>query len=192
MSGEKINLVFQVVGGVLGIFAFLWNLAGYIWTYILSHLQIDISCEKVKIGDKQKLKVTAIVENKGVIAKKIDFAFLLIAPENESFKNSLMQIARQNGLKGDGKNITELLQYCIAKGKQLDSSIINNSFAMYSLPFFYEEQFQIGNEKAKYSYLIDMEDYLEAKVYNIRFVTVSRHLLSTYLRHRSTCDLFIY
>lgn len=191
MNDEKIKMIFQVVGGILGILAFLWNLTGYIWTYILSHLQIDISNEKIKIEDKEKLKVTTTVENKGSIAKKIDFAFLLIAPDSESFKSSLTKIAKQTGLTDEDADLPTLLQYCAGKEKQLSHLIIDQGFAIYPLPFFHEEQFQIGNEKVKYSCIIELDGFQKAKVYNIRFVTVSKHLFKTYLRHRSTSDLFI-
>jgi hypothetical protein len=191
MNDEKVKFIFQVVGGLLGIIAFLWNLVGYLWTYIFSHLQVDLSSEKIKIGNAEKLKVTTIVENKGTIAKKIDFAFLLIKPENESFRNSLLLIAKYQGLETEDIGTPELLGYLAKQKDRLSGKTIDNRFSIYTLPYFYDEQFQIGNEKVKYSCIIDLAELQENKVYNLRFVTISMHLFKTYLRHRSTSDVFI-
>ena len=191
MDDEKIKLIFQLAGGILGIIAFFWNLVGFLWTYVFSHLQIDISNEKIILNNEEKLKVTVMVENKGNIAKKIDFAFLLIKPDKESFKNALLQIANHNGFQGEHIEITNLLQHLVEKREQLSSKIIDNCFAIHTLPYYYDEQFQIGNEKVKYSCILDLTGLQKNSVYNIRFVTISKHLFKIYLRYRSTSDLFI-
>lgn len=192
MANNEVTFFFQIIGGILGIIAFLWNLLGYLWTYIFSHLQIDISNEKIKAGDHEKLKVNTIVENKGSIAKRIDFSFILIMPENESFKNALHKITGSFGLSGKNNEPLINLHLLTENKEQILFRVVDKRFAILPLPYFYDEQFQIGNEKIKYASVIDLADFEKGQVYNIRFVTVSRHLFNVYLRHRSTSDIFIH
>lgn len=191
MTDKDVGFFFQIVAGILGIIAFLWNLLGYLWTYVFSHLQMDLSNEKIKTENFDKLKITTIVENKGSIAKAINFSFILISPENESFKDSLGKISDSFGLKGKNQESLTLLHLLTENKEKLESRVADHRFAIFPLPYFYNEQFQIGNEKVKYASIIDLANFKKNQVYNIRFVAVSRHLFNIYLRHRSTSDVFI-
>ena len=151
-----------------------------------------MSNEPVTINEVKKLKVITTVENKASIAKKIDYAFLLIHPAGEKLQHALIEIAKSKGYAGIENNTAKLLEYIMQNKGLFSGETVNNRFIISELPFFYEDQFQKKKKKVKYSTLINLTELQKSEEYHIRFIIISKHLFNSYLRYRSTVDLFIH
>src|SRR5262245_19103146 len=75
--------VLSITGGVLGALAFFWKLSDV----LISYFQLD-----VKVSDAT---VLATVENKGLVAKRVHYAALLIGPEQELPKITMTALAQE-------------------------------------------------------------------------------------------------
>ncbi|MFD1874306.1 hypothetical protein [Hymenobacter bucti] len=177
-SLENLTKGLALIGSLLGFFSF-------VWANMLSHLQLDVTLT----SDEERVKplvFTLTVENKGVVAKKIDYAFLLISPELCPLHTALASVLQ---VAGANKTIIQLLKALEADEEAVVLSTQAGIIVM-PLPFFYKEQFQVGNEKVKYLCSLDRSQLPAESTYQVRFVTVSHQLGGLYLRYRLTCDLF--
>lgn len=83
--------VLKIVGAVLGLLAFVWN----VWTFLRSYLVLGLELRKPDVGD---VIVKMTVANSGVTSKVISYAALLVSPENLSLADAVGNLLGQASL----------------------------------------------------------------------------------------------
>jgi hypothetical protein len=166
------------IGAVLGIIAFFWNVLDAFANY----LHIDLAIEQHKLNSKRYVTALATVENTGRLAKRIDYALLLIGPEDETPVATAKHIAKQINFDPDRISFTNDISLLVTSTPEYAK---DGQRALIPLPFFFSEQLTIGDETLKYRCTIDKSKLAKNSSYSVRFF-----IFGEYRLHRSTQDLF--
>ncbi len=179
--------ILTLTGAIFGIIAFFWKFWDFLYANLFSHLQLNLNVETLS---PDLSKITTGIENSGSSARKINYAFLLISPEGSGMKESLEAMLKDKVRPGI-KSTPMLLKHLINKERDQTLSSPDHQFRLIPLKHYYHEQIHIGNEKIKYPVSLALSDLQKDKIYTVRFVIISLHLMNAYLRYRSTSDLLI-
>lgn len=164
-----------IIGGLLGILAFLWK----VWDSATSYLHISVEVLKADAV----ISVKTVVENKGLVPKSLDYAAILIGPENENPVETAKSIAKHIGGDIILKHTNDIEKLRVTAPIYCDGER-----ALIPLPFFYSEQVRIADEMLTYSSPISL-DKLQCNgsmPYSVRFFIFGRNRL-----HRSSQDLML-
>jgi hypothetical protein len=167
------NETLQLVGGVLGIIAFLWK----VWDSFNSYIYLDLQVSQDTDGF---VTAKTTIENKGLWSKPLDYAFLLIGKEEENpqtIAKELLEIERKKRKLSDELPFEQI--------KPRNPIYTEAGRALIPLSFFYSEQSSIGDEKLTCRTSIDTSKFEKGIPYSVRFTIFGRG------RVRSTQDLFI-
>lgn len=165
-----------LIGGFLGIIAFVWRIIDELQSYL--HLALHVE------ANDQKGIVTALttVENRGSRRKNLDYALLLIGPEAESPLKTGREIAMFIGSNIEISSTNDLVEHL----RFNEPIYTDTGRAVIPLPFFYSEQVRIADETLTYKTLIDPSKMKKGESYAVRFFIEDEKRL-----HRSTQDLFV-
>jgi hypothetical protein len=173
--------VISVLGGIVGL---VGGVAG-IYTFVRSELEARNRFLHVYLQIQEREdEVTALatLENRGSLAKKLDYAFLLISSEHENPIDTAKNLAARLNLN----NIKFQYTNDLVKLKVDDPLYLSDcQAAIIPLPFFFDEQVQIGDESVAYRCTIDTDKLELPGAYSVRFFIFAENRL-----HRSTQDLF--
>lgn len=147
----------KLVGGILGIIAFVWKLLDA----AVSYLYMDLSVED-KNGECVIAKMS--VENKGFFPKYIRYAFLLIGPESENPVETAQNISEYFDINCKIKHARHIKRLKINDPHYTDTGRV-----IIPLPYFYLEQSNIGDEKLKYVIPIKTDTFSKSVSYSVRF-----------------------
>lgn len=165
-----------LIGGLLGIVAFIWRVRDQLQSYL--HLALHVEYDK-RGGVATAL---ATVENKGTRRKNLDYALLLIGPESESPIKTAQEIAAVVGIDLQISSTNDVVEHL-----RMDEPIYTHTGrALIPLPFFYSEQVRIADETLTYKTLIDPTKMKKGEPYAVRFFIAEKRRL-----HRSTQDLLV-
>ena len=166
---------FKILGAVLGLLAFLWK----VWDSRVSYLHISVQVLKADTG----ISVKAVVENKSLVPKHLDYAAILIGPENESPVETATHIAKHIERDVMINHTNDIEQLSVDGPVYCDGGR-----ALIPLPFFYSEQVRVADEILAYSSPISLDKFqYKANVpYSVRFFIFGRNRL-----HRSSQDLML-
>src|SRR5688572_7769730 len=95
LSSTEGKDILIIVGGISGLLAFLWKLYDSVWATFLSHLVLELQSERQKNESRQITKITTYVENKGIVSKKIAYAFVLVYPSRMDHVAALQKLSQQ-------------------------------------------------------------------------------------------------
>ena len=162
----------KLIGGILGIIAFLWK----IWDVVSSYLHISVQVSKTE----NMASVKTQVQNKSLRGKSLTKALLLIGPENEDPLETANYISKEigQGIDFEYTNDIEFLQARVP-------IYSDNKRALVPLPFFYSEQVRVADESLTYRASLDLSKLEKNLHYSVRFFIFGKNRL-----HRSTQDLF--
>ena len=165
---------FKILGASLGILAFVWKIYDVLSSYL--YIGIDVG---EKSDNYQIIKTK--VENRAMKTKEIDNAVLLVGPEDEDPRqtyNKLMGFERSD----DQVKSTN----AIAENKLEEQVEDNKGRIVMPLPFYYDENVQIGDEVVNYCVPIDTKNMQDGTPYSARFF-----IWAAGRYHRSTQVCFI-
>ena len=170
--------VLQSIGALLGTVAFIWK----VWETFRRYLQIDLSTTTFPDGSWQ---ARTKVQNNGTKRKRIDHAFLLIGPEGQSPVETANDIALTNDLKL-GREIKHTNDISQLDRQDGDETTLRGTDgrALISIPFYYSENTEIGDERLTYTVPLPTDKLLSNTVYSVRFFIETEGRL-----HRSTQDV---
>jgi len=164
----------KIVGAILGIIAFSWK----VWEYLLSFLHIGLSIDS---KDGRTVSARTLVETKGMKAKRIDNAVLLVGPENESpieTCNQIFNYAKFDTIVSSTNEIAACRLERTCEGP--------DGRALIPLPFYYSENIDIGDESLSYRSPIETKAIRIGEPYSVRFF-----VWASGRYHRSTHDSFV-
>ncbi|MBE9594839.1 MAG: hypothetical protein IMF19_15315 [Proteobacteria bacterium] len=170
--------IFKIIGVFLGVIAFFWK----IFDLFGSYLRINLEVKQEGTGSSRSVSALTTVDNKGFLSKRIDYAGLLIGPEDEDPVITAKHIAKE--LNIDENKIAYTNDLYILRTDS-PSPIYTGRRAFIPLPFFFDEQVNIGDETLRYHCTIDTVRLIKNTSYSVRFFIFTKHRL-----HRSTHDLF--
>lgn len=176
----------KITGAIFGLVAFFWKLWDFLWSHIFSHLQLHLDVSPLS---PTMMKISTEIENNGSAARNVHFAFLLISPEGVGLSQALKAIFSDNDEKLP-ESIPHILRRLIQEGDVPIRNLEERDYHFHPLPYFYQEQMQVGNEKIKCAASIPLEQFAAGKTYTVRFLIISLHMMGTYLRYRTTSDIF--
>ena len=179
---ENVATVIGIVGGILGFIAFIWQTV----LAIIAHLHISLKIEKA-ISDSYPYTALVTIENKGVLRKRLDYALLLIAPENEFFQDTFKNLAYDFQISQlSGFDIqylkTHMTEPKYAKNKQR---------AIIPIPFLFQEQEGIGVEQVSCRCTLDAAKLENGIAYSVKLIIYDVWPLLRFVRCRATQDLLV-
>ncbi len=162
----------KLFGGLAALILFFWSLYKETHTY----LKIKVVFKK----DNDFLSIYTEVENeRKVFSKKIDNAFLIISKENTEIMDEGNKIREH--LKLSNENFIHTTDFKILKN---ETPVYLDNIAFVPLPFYYEENICIGDERLSWSCPIDSKQ-LEQGIYYVRLFVYRK-----YRYHRIVQDIF--
>lgn len=176
----------KITGAIFGLIAFFWKLWDFLWAHVFSHLQLQLEVSPLST---KLMKISTEIENKGSIARKVHFAFLLISPEGVGLSDALKKVMAADEDATLPGATPLMLRKLMQAGDKAPGNMDDAQYHYCPLPYFYQEQLQVGNERIKYATSVSLEQFAAGKTYTVRFVIISLHLMRTYLRYRSTSDI---
>lgn len=127
------------------------------------------------------ITVLTTVENKGTRSKRLDYALLLIGPEEESPIETTNKLSEMDDL--EEVTCTNDIVYLYGGGHR---TIQQKDRILIPLPFFFSENVVIGDETLTYRTPIFVKNFSPSSSFSVRlFVADNKRL------HRSTQDCFI-
>jgi hypothetical protein len=165
---------FVLVGSILGFVSFAWNLIGV----ITSHVTIDVSVQQpvTNVNGDQHTTALITIDNTRGVTRRLHYAVLLIAPQEESLyvaSKEFFDYSRLGSLRKLYQN-----QQLAEDGTHL----------LIPLPLFYRDNFTIGNnERIKQRLRIDTES-LASGTYNVYLLIYVQYHPFRYIRWRVTSD----
>lgn len=168
---KTIELI-KLIGGIAGLFAFIWK----VLEELVGYLRI-----KIEVNNSNKT-ILSEVENIGKIqSKRISNAFLIINLEHEKLIDVGNIIANEMGLN---LHFSCTNDFESLKGTKLIYK--NENIAYLPLPFFFSENIGIGDEKLSYRSSVDTSK-LSKGTYSVRlFIFGNKNRY-----HRTTHDLLV-
>ncbi len=152
----------------------------------MSHVVIELEVEQKKTGSKNITTANVVIENSGKVPKQIDYAVLLITPDNTQLRNIVLP--PNNGEnKTDG--VSDPLNSLYNKRYTSIEFDSESEVCVIPLKFIYDEQGQIGNEKIQYRHVIPSNVGREGQVYLVRAIIYVKYSLGI-VRWRTTSDLY--
>jgi hypothetical protein len=162
----------KFVGGLAGLASLIWSLFEALKAYL-----------KIKVETKVENGAYSIfTEIENVTKwkdKRIDNAFLIIAPENQNILETGRRIARHFNIPENRIRETG----AFGKFSSKEPLYLDQMVAFISLRFYYSENIRIGDEKLTYRCSINPLN-LEVGAYSVRYFIYGKGRY-----HRSTQDL---
>jgi hypothetical protein len=166
--------IVKILGGVAGIVALVWRFIDEFGTWI----RISVKVSGLSDG---WISALTMADNKGNRPKPIEFACLLVGPEDENPVETATTLATTLDLKVliNHTNDIEMLKNasCVP--------FYSNGRALLPLPFYYSENIDIADETLTYRAPIDTSKLNPGVAYSVRFFIFLKGRL-----HRSTHDSF--
>jgi len=166
----------KLIGGLAGLVALVWR--GF--DEISSYLRISVEVDASQVGWATALTT---VENRGLRAKSISWAFLLIGPEGEDPIKTVHILL--GGLKVDHSAIHFTNDFFLLK-KTVKHAIGLGQRALVPLDFYFSENVAIGDETLAYRAPINVREFPAHTPFSVRFFIGDDRRL-----HRSTHDCFV-
>jgi len=161
----------KLIGGFLGIIAFVWKL----WDAFRSYLNISLGNP---ILEGSMIAIRVEVQNRSIVPKTIDSAIILFGPQEENPIETARLVA---GPKTEICFTNDIVKI------ETDSPIFaQGGRGIIPLPFFYNEQVKIGNEHLSFKCLIPTNEMASGLAYAIRFFIFTKGRL-----HRSTHEAIV-
>jgi hypothetical protein len=149
----------KIFGGIAGIVALVWRLIDEFGTW----LRISVEVTGPSDGWVSALTTT---DNKGNRPKPIEFACLLIGPENEDPVATAAALA--SVIKPQVK-IKATNDIVALKEEQSSVPVYSDGRGLVPLPFYYSENVRIADETLTYRAPLDPSELDTNKVYAVRF-----------------------
>lgn len=182
---DAIKDLLGIVGGLLGAIAFFWKL----WDTFSAYVRIDVEVERPGKGDDGAPTIVATVENQGFVPKRVDYATLVIAPERTGLEAAAAALRPHLGAEGtDGADGASPLAALFGRRVREPVYAPDGRFALLPLPFFYEEQRQVGNERVRARSSVATERLRSGESFAVVLVVFLRYPLGL-VRVRVTSDL---
>ena len=166
----------KLIGGLAGLLALAWR--GF--DEISSYLRISVEVDASQIG---WATVLTTVENRGLRAKSISWAFLLIGPEGEDPIKTVHILL--DGLKIGHPAIHFTNDFFVLR-KTVKNAIRLEQRALVPLDFYFSENVAIGDETLAYRAPINVREFPALTPFSVRFFIGDDRRL-----HRSTHDCFV-
>lgn len=121
-----------------------------------SYLHIEVSTD---LGPGDFVTVTTVVENRSMMKKKLDNAFLLIGPEREDPRETMYKITDRYFC-----STNEIVEHNIS-----NTPSESNERFLIPVDFYYSENVRIADEKMSYRVPIDVRNMKKGIPYSVRF-----------------------
>jgi hypothetical protein len=158
------------IGSLAGIAALMWRL----FDEYRAFLRLAVSTEP---APPKWMMITTEIDNRGLRAKRITAALVLVGPENESpidTVNSLLEHADRSTVGSTNDFVT------------IAENIVHADRAVLMIPFYYSENVHIADETLSYTLPLNVEALPIGEPYAVRFLIFGEHRL-----HRSTQSCFV-
>jgi len=166
---ENFAIVLGITGGILGIAAFVgqWLVA------VFKYIHISVKFERLT-SESGAYSAQIILENKSILRKRVDYAALLISPENESTSYTLQKISEALNAPRNFENDNSFLRSELSVPKYME----DGSRAIIPLPFIFSEQLYI-TEQTECSYSLDASKLEKNRLYSLKLLVQQRFLFRT-------------
>lgn len=165
--------VLTKIGSFAGLVTLIWKIVEERNTYLI----LKVETKKV---DGEYSVLTQIQNSNKIAAKKIDNAFLIISPENESLIPVGQRIAQRLHINEDFTTTNDFKKLFGEESIYIDKEVV-----FIPLSFYYSENVDIADEQLTYRCSVDKEE-LAKGTYSVRFYLFGEDRL-----HRSTQDLLV-
>jgi hypothetical protein len=164
MAASLVNAALEsikFVGGLAGLASLGWQ----VYAQRRSYLQLDLS-----IRDGEEICIAqAKLENQYPHGKMLKYALLLIGPEAETPVETARALASMMGAAAEMVMIKDTDDIWRLQGALNDKASYMKPFrAVLPLPFFYDEQYDVGDERLQCEAGI-VKGMFDAGVYAVRF-----------------------
>ena len=173
MSQDYIFEIIKIGGGFAGFVALCWLIIDEFGSY----LRISVNVTQPENG---WITVQSSVENKGLRAKKISYACLIVGPEDEGPIDTARILAKHCEYTGRLKFTNDLEHFRVVRPMYFGGR------GIIPLPFYYDENVDVVDETLTYRAPIPAGELEEGIPYGVRFFLFAPNRL-----HRSTQDAFI-
>ncbi len=161
MAFDAIKLL-GLLGGVAGAITLVWRIIDVFKAY----LHIEVTVDKM---DGRRVKVRTVVENTNTIARKLDGAFLVIGPADEDPEKTATVIFEHMGEPQKFSTSNQMVRIVTNRIKQNAVAMQDGTGRMIvPLPFYFDENYDIADEKLSFEYSIDCERF-SIGVHGVRF-----------------------
>jgi hypothetical protein len=162
MDSDHFLSILGLLGGFAGVFTLGWRLLDVFRAY----LHIDLTLEK--LGER-RLKLRTIVQNKNSIYRKLDSAFLLIGPADETPDDTVRTVFKYNDEPIEFKNLNQMVRVVTNLIKRDPAKMQDDAGRLLiPLPYYFVENFDVADENLSYEQIIFC-DQLPRGVYASRF-----------------------
>jgi len=149
------------------------------WRTTRKHLHIGLSVDE-GIEDGW-FRISTEVQNRGEVARRVDYAMVLIGPEREDpLKTAEILLGREFECTNDFAEIEEM------EAVQDASILQQEDRALIPLPFYFSENIDVGDEDLTYDVPVCANEFKHNTPYSARFFIFSKDHY-----HRSTQRMFV-
>jgi hypothetical protein len=177
--------IFVLIGSILGFVSFAWRVV----ELITSHVAIDISVDPISgVNDRKHTTALVTIDNTGGTTRRIHYAAILIAPPKERVQVAIKKFVDQLG-QGSPARYFDPGRSPLLYFRPDESQITEDgTHLLIPIPFFYQEQFTIGNEKISARLPIDTDSLAGDRFYNVYLMIFIQYPFRVYTRWRITSD----
>lgn len=172
---------FQLVGAILGVIAFVWN----VWKSVRAYLVLSLDVRTPADGGDPILRVSTA--NSGVTSKMISYAVVVATPENLALSDA---VERLLAMPLPGSSVAKRRQaamWALFRDAGGETRYVEGC-ALIPLPELYGDQAMVGpGETVSYALSLHREKLRPGETYVVRFLVFVLYF-GFYLRWRFTAD----
>ena len=170
MEFDQTLKILSLVGGFAGFATLVWKLID-VWK---SFLHIGIAIEPMG-GSRVKIRTT--VENTNSISRRIDAAFLIIGPEDESVHKTVVGLLAdtEHSAKFGTQNEMVRIVTSIVE-KDYEKIVGAHGRMIVPLTYYYLENVDVADENLSYEQMVPIESF-PIGTYSVRFYVEARRRL---------------
>jgi hypothetical protein len=163
MDFEHTIKLLSLAGGLAGAITLIWRLLDVYKAF----LHIGITIDKM---DGPRIKVRTTIENSNSIARKIDAAFLLVGPQNESADKTVTALLSTSTHARQFSSANDMVRAVTSLIEERELSLLksNSGQMIIPLPFYYAENYDVADENLSFEYIIDISTFPNG-IYEVRF-----------------------
>jgi len=114
-----------------------------------------------------RVKIKTAIENSNITRRKIDAAFLVIGPGDESVDATANHLLSKWGRKCD-ETLNNMVREIPSIIKANPEKIVDGCRMIIPLAYYYDENAHVADENLSYEYVVPLEEFPEG-IYSVRF-----------------------
>jgi hypothetical protein len=172
---------FQLVGAILGVIAFVWN----VWKSVRAYLVLSLDIRTPTDGGDPILRVSTA--NSGVTSKLISYAVVVATPENLALSDAVERLLAKPLSGSSGVRRQQSAMFALFRDAGGETRYVDGC-ALIPLREMYGDQAMVGpGETVSYAFSLNKTKLRPGETYVVRFLVLV-HYFGSYLRWRFTAD----